>query len=238
MAVSKTSKYIIFDTKNDMIAISVLKMDFTKNGDAYVVVMLQDLVKDAIIDLERIMENWCESFSNHCTGGEMRGYRGADTELFVMNLINNIGKHSNRNFIAKKGSEDKKELKLNVDGKEVKKQHQVDIHIYLDDQFIGTIECKAYLDSCYYVRACDDFKLFKKFGYNLKNYVFSLEENLNWDTKLFTDHISDYVCDDIFFVLDGKRNKAKPVYDRKSKKQINSEKLERFVNAMYSLCND
>ncbi len=221
-----------------MLAISVLKMDFTKNGDVYVVVMLQHLVTDAIIDLERIMGNWCSAYSKNCTGGEMRGYRGSDTELFVRSLVDKIGKHSNKNFVAKRGSEDVKELKLEVDGKEIKKQHQVDVHLYLDDQFIGAIECKAYLDSCYYVRACDDFKLFKKFGYNLKNYVFSLEENLNWDTKLFTDHISDYICDDVFFVLDGKRNKAKPVYDEKFRKQINVEKLERFVNSLYSLCNN
>ncbi len=33
-----------------------------------------------------------------------------------------------------------------------------------------------YLDSCYYVRACDDFKLFKKFGYNIKTFIFTLED--------------------------------------------------------------
>ena len=63
-----------------------------------------------------------------------------------------------------------------------------------------------YLDSCYYVRACDDFKLFKKFGYNIKTFIFTLEDSIKKETKLFTDYLTDNVCDDIFYMLDGKKN--------------------------------
>jgi hypothetical protein len=136
---------------------------------------------------------------------------------------------------ALKGSNDKKELVLNHNNKIIKKDHQVDIHIYKDDVFIAVIECKAYLDSCYYVRACDDFRLFKKFGYNVKNYIFSLENSIDENTKLFTDVVTENVCDDIFYMLDGKRTSTKPIYDKKHKKIINKEKLTYFIQSMYIL---
>jgi hypothetical protein len=197
----------------------------------------ETIMEKMLSELNGIMDKWCENYSNNCSGGKMRSDRGSDIEIFVRNSINNIGKMFGINLIAKKGSEDKKELKINTQYKEIIKQHQVDIHIYLNDTFIAVIECKAYLDSCYYVRACDDFTLFKKFNYSVKNYIFTLENSIDEDTKIFTDHITENICDDIFYILDGKRSSSNPIYDIKNRKQINEIKFNRFIEFVYMLGN-
>jgi myo-inositol-1-phosphate synthase len=196
---------------------------------------MEGIVESATIDLEAIMENWCKSHTNKCTGGEMRGARGEDIELFVRNLVASIGLAREINLVAKKGTTDKKILRLHKGGRDYVKKHQVDVHIYLNDVFIAVIECKAYLDSCYYSRACEDFQLFKKFGYDLKQYVFSLENTIEMEAKLFRDAVTDDVCSGVFYALDGKRSSEKPVYDTQYRKKVNVEKLKEFVSMLYSL---
>jgi hypothetical protein len=181
-----------------------------------------------------IMDNWCKIYEES-DSATLRTARGNDTEKFVIDLINTIGKLQNRNLRAVKGSTDKKKLTINVKEKKIEKEHQVDVHVYLDEQFIAVIECKAYLESCSYVRACDDFKLFQKFGYNVKKFVFALENGINEEHRLFTDFVNDNICDEIFYILDGKRNSSKPVYNKKYKKEVNNEKMFRFVKEIASL---
>ena len=185
--------------------------------------------------LNDIMDRWCVTYDENFSGGKMRGDRGEDIEKFVMYVINKCIKMYQINAFVVKGNKDKKECVLHHKDISLKKEHQVDIHIYKNDTFIAVIECKAYLDSCYYVRACDDFRLFRKFGYNLKNYIFSLENCIDENTKHFTDVVTDYVCDDIFYVLDGKRTANKPIYDKKFKKPINKEKLFYFIKCIEKL---
>jgi hypothetical protein len=196
---------------------------------------INNIIEHSYNELNSIMENWCKCYDENFSGGKMRGDRGDDIENFVKNVIKMFVTTYGIRVDALKGSNDKKELVLNHNNKIIKKDHQVDIHIYKDDVFIAVIECKAYLDSCYYVRACDDFRLFKKFGYNVKNYIFSLENSIDENTKLFTDVVTENVCDDIFYMLDGKRTSTKPIYDKKHKKIINKEKLTYFIQSMYIL---
>jgi len=194
-----------------------------------------NIFDDCFTRLNNIMENWCKNYEENYSGGKMRGDRGDDIENFCKDTIKIIGDLYKLNVYVLKGTNDKKELSLNHKDQIIKKDHQVDIHIYKDNQFIAVIECKAYLDSCYYVRACDDFRLFKKFGYNIKNYIFSLENSIDENTRLFTDIVTDNSCDDIFYMLDGKRTSTKPVYDKKYKKPINKEKLLHFILSLKNL---
>jgi len=194
---------------------------------------IDNIIENSYVELNNIMDNWCKNYDENFSGGKMRGDRGEHIENFVKNVINRFNTEYGVNVRAVKGNDDKKELK--IPGTEIKKYHQVDIHIYKNDIFIAVIECKAYLDSCYYVRACDDFKLFKKFGYDIKQYILTLENSIDENTKIFTDVITDNVCDDIFYMLDGKRASAKPVYDKKYKKPISKEKLAYFVRSMHKL---
>ena len=198
---------------------------------------INNIVENSYAELNTIMDNWCKNYDEKCSGGKMRGDRGEDLEefvKFVLNMFNN----EYVNVCAVKGSTDKKKLIVKTnDGKKIKKDHQVDIHIYKNGIFIAVIECKSYLDSCYYTRACDDFQLFRKFGYDIKQYIFSLEDSINEETKLFRDIMSDHVCDDVFYMLEGKRTSNKPIYERENKKNINKEKLTYFVTTLKKLLN-
>lgn len=201
-------------------------------------IIKETVIQTAEIEISNIIDEWCKSNANGCSGGEMREKRGSDIETFVRTTINKIGEILNIDLHARCGNDDKKDLIINLpDGKKLTKQHQVDVHIYMNGTFVAVIECKAYLDSCYYVRACDDFKMFKKFDYNVKNYIFTLENAIGEDTKLFTDFINEYICDNIFYILDGKRTSSKPVYDIKHKKPINKNELTKFINFIFMLGN-
>lgn len=197
--------------------------------------IINNIIESSYAELNNIMDKWCNNYDENYSGGKMRGDRGEDIENFVKNIVHMFKDLYKVNVYAVKGSNDKKVLTLNHNDKIIKKDHQVDIHIYKDNLFIAVIECKAYLDSCYYVRACDDFKLFKKFGYDIKQYIFSLENSIDENTKIFTDIITDHVCDDIFYMLDGKRTSTKPVYDKKHKKSINKNKLTYFIQSLHTL---
>jgi hypothetical protein len=194
---------------------------------------LNNIIEKSYIELTNIMDRWCKNCDENFSGGKMRGIRGGDIENFVKFVINMFNSEYGMNVRAVKGNDDKKELK--IPGTEIKKDHQVDIHIYKNDIFIAVIECKAYLDSCYYIRACDDFKLFKKFGYDIKKYIFTLENSIKEETKLFTDYETDNICDDIFYILDGKRSSKKSIYDKNHKKNINRKKLTYFVESLQKL---
>jgi hypothetical protein len=199
-------------------------------------IIKQTLIQWAEIELSNIIDEWCKSNTNGCSGGEMREKRGSDIETFVRTTINKVGETLDIDLHARCGNEDKKDLIIDLpDGKKLTKQHQVDVHIYKNGVFVAAIECKAYLDSCYYVRACDDFKMFKKFDYNVKNCIFTLENAIAEDTKIFTDFINEYICDEIFYILDGKRTSSKPVYDMKHKKTINVNVLTKFIDFIFIL---
>ena len=77
--------------------------------------------------------------------------------------------------------------------------------------------------------------MFKKFDYNVKNCIFTLENSIAEDTKIFTDFINEYICDEIFYILDGKRTSSKPVYDMKHKKTINVNVLTKFIDFIFIL---
>jgi len=189
------------------------------------------VVNEMIFKLDEIMKKWSDTHSNNYTGGKMRCDRGEDIETFVRHCIEFIAENEGINLVAKRGETDFKVLTIN----EVKKDHQVDIHVYLDDTFIAVIECKAYIDHCMYVRACDDFKIFKEFGYSVKNMVFAMEDAMKDESKIFTDHVNHGICDKCFFILDGKRSSAKPVYDQRFKKDINKDKVKAFIDYLFLL---
>lgn len=180
-----------------------------------------DIVKhynDNIVDLETK------------EGGQIRASRG---EL-VENMIDIVCKHLGIKSL--KGSNDMKVITVTGrDGNVYKQSHQVDRHLYYRGSLIAVVECKAYLDACYYVRACSDFKRMKKEYPGIKAFIFSLENSISDNSLAFTDVDFDYVCDGIFFMCDGKRSSSKPIYMKKYYKSIVSDKLIAFVNTLKKL---
>ena len=192
--------------------------------------------EDAEIQIYSMIDGWCKSNTNGCSGGEMREKRGSDIETFVRTTINKVGEILNIDLHARCGIDDTKDLIIDLqNGRNLTKRHQVDVHIYMNGVFVAVIECKAYLDSCYYVRACDDFNLFKKFDYNVKYCIFALENAIAEDTKIFTDFVNEYICDEIFYIFDGNRTSSKPVYDINHKKSINKNVLAKFIDFIFVL---
>ena len=187
-----------------------------------------------LTNMTSITHQWIDKYQNSCSGGEMRGFRGQSIEQFVIDSINFIGTSIGRNFHAIKGDLDKKLLAI-PDAPHISHQHQVDVHVYLDDRFVAAIECKAYLDKCYYTRACDDFSLFRKFGHDIRTYIFAFEDSISAESKIFVDYINGNVCDDVFYMVDGKRSSSKPIYHPDHRKSINYVKFYRFIQKMFAL---
>lgn len=195
------------------------------------------IVDDFKKNFNEYTETWCTIHSSESyTGGKMRGDRGSSIEDLARKTIDKIADENNVNLTCKKGSSDKKPLTLTCpDGSILTVEHQVDLHVYLDDKFIAVIECKAYLDSCYYDRACSDFNKFKKFGYNIKTLIFALEDSISNEKKMFIDQLTDNACDRIFYILDEKRNSKKPIYDKRYLKTPNDDKIVDFIDHICDL---
>jgi len=194
----------------------------------------QKIIDDCETQIYSLVEGWNIAHTTGCVGGKMRELRGSSIETFVINTINSIGKIYEIDLTAVCGDDDKKDLVIHLpDGQgTICKKHQVDVHIYLNHKFIAVIECKAYLDSCYYERACSDFSYFQSFGYNVKKYIFTLENCIGSETKIFIDYANGGMCDNVFCMFDGKRNSVKPIYDSRYKKIVNKHSLAEFIQAI------
>lgn len=93
------------------------------------------------------------------------------------------------------------------------------------------IECKSYLDLCYYKRACSDFQDFKAHNFNLKYIIFSLENSIKEESKEFVNYSNNNICYGIYYMLDGKRSSKNPIYSKK--KEINIDKLNTFIDMLF-----
>jgi hypothetical protein len=162
-------------------------------------------------------------------GGAIRSGRGELVEGMIDIICQDIG------LLSKKGTTDMQTITINRAGKVFSLEHQVDRHIYKGDTLIAIVECKAYLDSCYYVRACSDFKRMKIAHPDIKCYIFALENSISESSKVFTDVETDDVCDGVFYMCDGKRSSSKPIYKKEFYKTINETSFNAFVDTMKSL---
>ena len=90
-----------------------------------------NIIESSYVELNNIMDNWCNIYEENFSGGKMRGDRGDDIENFVKNIIHKMSDVYKVNVYAVKGNNDKKELVLHHNNKTIKKDHQVDIHCLL-----------------------------------------------------------------------------------------------------------
>ena len=164
------------------------------------------------------------------SGGQIRASRGTNVEEMIDIVCESLGIES------RKGSKDKKTIRVHdIDGKEYTIQHQVDRHLYYENKLIAIVECKAYLDSCYYVRACSDFTRMKIMFPDIKAFVFALEDSISTESRVFTDVETRYACDGIFYMCAGKRSSSKPIYKSEFCKLILDERLDVFVARLRTL---
>jgi hypothetical protein len=115
------------------------------------------------------------------------------------------------------------------------KKHQTDRHIYLNGELKIVIECKSYLDSCYYTRSLSDMLLFKKQFPSVMCFIVSLEDSVNLDTKNFYDDVFDKSIDQVFYMCDGKRTSTKPIYKKDFAKALSKEKMTNFIQHLLTV---
>jgi hypothetical protein len=176
------------------------------------------------------MKNQYIKLESITDGGEIRALRGITCE----NMVDMICKELN--IESRVGSKDLQTITITGrDGIEYTTKHQVDRHLYHKEKMIAIVECKSYLDSCYYVRTCSDFKRMAILHPNIKKIVFALENSISDNSKAFTDIDFDYVCDDIFYMCKGKRSSSKPIYTSEFSKEICPEQFETFITFLRSL---
>jgi len=163
------------------------------------------------------------------TGGKVRAGRGNLVESMVDMICKSL------NIECRVGTSDMQTITIMSNGKVYSQKHQVDRHLYVDNKLVAVVECKAYLDSCYYVRACSDFKRMKKLHPNVKSYVFALENSISDESVVFTDADYDNSCDGVFYMCTGKRSSSKPIYKKEFAKVIQQESLSSFVQQLRTL---
>lgn len=176
---------------------------------------LNSQVKKIIIDkIDSFYESQLNKISKYAkqnnTGGKIRqamGDLGEDLSALAWMEIAKIYSDIEKPTKPKKG--EKNQIKcVNKNGNEF--FAHVDKHCYINGKFILAIEAKSYLDSCYYYRASNDFRLLKLyFDKKLICIVVSIEDAAKEESKKF---IEDENCVDKTFILtDGKRSSAKPI---------------------------
>jgi hypothetical protein len=164
-------------------------------------------------------------------GGKIRKLRGDCVERIADIIFGEIAKISSRKVHCFQGIKDY----IDVSCGSCSKKHQVDRHVYVDSKLCLVVECKSYLDSCYYTRTCCDFSIFKQHDEKIKCYILSLEDSLNPDTKKFYDEFFKYSVNDVYFLCDGKRSSIKPIYNQVNKKRVCRKKLTTFIRSMWEL---
>lgn len=133
-----------------------------------------------------------------------------------------------------KGEKDKKKC-VNKHGHTY--DAHVDKHCYIGDKFVLAIESKSYLDSCYYMRASEDFRLLKTYhNPKLVCLVLSIEDATKNSSRKFIE--DEGWVDAAFILADGKRTSAKPIWDKRFPKKLNREKVKKLVEYLDEIfCN-
>ncbi len=185
-------------------------------------------------DVDDFYKKQTEALFDVADGGVIRAARGELVEKIVDIVCNSI-REKGHNIVARVGDSDLQTITISSADASYSKKHQVDRHIWVNDSLEAVVECKSYLDSCYYERACNDFKIMKIKHPNVKCYILSLEDSIGDESRIFTDAIFGNICNGIYHLCNGKRSSAKPIYRREYYKPIQQPSLVRFIRSICSL---
>jgi len=161
-------------------------------------------------------------------GGKIRqamGDLGENLSAIAWTEIAKVYSSIEKPVKPKKGEQD--QIKC-INKKGNKFYAHVDKHCYINGKFVLAIEAKSYLDSCYYYRASNDFKLLKLyFDKKLICTVVSIEDAAKEESKKFIE--DEKWVNKTFILTNGKRSSAKPIWKKEFRKKLNYEKVEDFV---------
>lgn len=188
----------------------------------------QIIIKKIDSFYERQLNKISKYANKNNTGGKIRqgmGDLGEDLSALAWNEIARIYSDIEKPIRPKKG--EKNQIKcVNKNGNEF--YAHVDKHCYINGKFILAIEAKSYLDSCYYYRASNDFRLLKFYSNKkLICIVVSIEDAAKKESKNFIE--DEKWVDKAFILTDGKRSSAKPIWKKEFRKKLNPQKVKKFV---------
>ncbi len=118
------------------------------------------------------------------------------------------------------------------------KNHGTDVHIYKHDSLIAAIECKSYVDSCFYERTCSDMNIFKKcMDKNVTTVLVTLENGIKDETQKFLDDMYDKPIDHTFYLTSYKRKSSKPLWTRYRDTKTNKKLINDFAKNLQKIIN-
>ncbi len=177
---------------------------------------------------ERRLNKISKFTSQNNTGGRIRqsmGDLGEELSALAWMEIAKIYSDIEKPVKPKKGEKDQIKC-VNKNGN-IFYAH-VDKHCYISGKFVLAIEAKSYLDSCYYYRASNDFRLLKiYYDKKLVCIVVYVEDAAKEESKYFIE--DEKWVDRTFILTDGKRSSAKPIWKREFKKKLNLKKVKNFI---------
>lgn len=168
-------------------------------------------------------------------GGALRSLKGTLVETMAEEMVSlawkNIGGKPSRIKINK--------TKCPIgDGRGNVYKLSQDKQVYIDDEFVLSIECKAYAEVAMYKRILVDAFLLKKYFPKLKFCLFQLESMLGGDYSIDIEHPegspSVKVLEhhfpnldiEIITLLDGERNIKGEIHKKQFYKPLRTERLE------------
>lgn len=171
-------------------------------------------------------------------GGTLRSLKGTLVETMAEEMVllawKNIGGKPSRIKISK--------TKYPIgDGKGNVYKLSQDKQVYIDDEFVLSIECKAYAEIAMYKRILVDAFLLKKHFPKLKFCLFQLESMLGGDYSTDIDHPNESpsvkvlehhfpnLNVEIITLLDGERNIKGEIHKKQFYKPLRPERLNRAV---------
>lgn len=168
-------------------------------------------------------------------GGTLRSLKGALVETMAEEMVllawKNIGGTPSRIKISK--------TKYPIsDGKGNVYKLSQDKQVYIDDEFVLSVECKAYAEVAMYKRILADAFLLKKHFPKLRFCLFQLESMLGGDysmavahpngspsVKVLEHHFPNLNIE-IITMLDGERNIKAEIHKRQFYKPLRPERLD------------
>ena len=172
-------------------------------------------------------------------GGRLRALKGELVEVLAESMI--IKAWENIGGAPKRIKMDKHKYDI-TDNKEHTYGLSQDKQVYIDEQFILSIECKAYAEVAMYKRILVDAYLLRTKFPNLTFCLFQLESMLGGDYSEKPDHPkgsnSVYVLDyhfpnlnsEILTLLDGERNIKKPIHKKRFYKPMVDKRVKYALN--------
>ncbi len=186
-------------------------------------------------ELNLIVQEYCDKAWESNQGGKRRKIMGDLGEKITQKILEYCLELSNiKNSKVYRGAD--KKIMCKIDDISYF-EAQVDKHVDIDDSLRIICEAKTYLDKTYVERASSDFNIIKKYNTigdkEIFSYIISLQDCVKKETLSF--FMKDGHINNVFILMDLKRQGKKPIWNPNFRKTINVNKL---YDCIYTITNN